>query len=503
MAGRMTKTLRHKKAGTQQPRNLPHFASRLFGAPLLIDERKLDAIIPIFERKLNGEPIEQNLSDDDYRESGGLSIDVANGIAVIPVIGTLVRRSSWLDAWSGLMSYSQIAENLETALSDARVKGILLQIDSCGGEAPGCFELCDLIYNARSQKPIWAIGDVDAMSAAYAILSSAERCYCAPRGHTGSIGVISVHLERSRQNEMMGLTYTVFRAGELKGEFNPFEQLTATAAQKQLASMERTRNVFVQTVSRNRATVSVQSALDTEGQWYDPEDAQELGLIDGIATFDDVFSQLAASLGAPPSQIQPPAQPEAPIEPEEIEPSETGAIDAATETGLTGDLTSEDDMTVQNQGGNGGNPPAAGTGTAPQPNTGAPNAGTAPQNTGTVVDFTQPEARAVEIAGLCKMSGHAGLAADFIMSNMSVPEVRQKLTDMNAERNGSELTNAQPGRSGGAAGGGGPLTLGSFVQSRPSDEAIASWQPHLRAAQRANPKFAAQLPQPATIGNGR
>lgn len=490
MAGRMTKSLRNGKDKPRQPRNMPHLASRLFDTPLLIDERKLDAIVPIFERKLNGEPLNQNLNGDDYRDSGDIDIDIANGIAVIPVIGTLIRRSTGMDAWSGLMSYPEIAENLECALNDARVKGILLQVDSCGGEAPGCFELCDQIFNARSKKPIWAHADVDAMSAAYAILSSCEQCYAAPRGHTASIGVISVHLERSRQNDMMGLTYTVFRAGERKGDFNPYEKLSAEAATKQVTSMDRTRTVFVETVARNRPNVSVQAALDTEGQWYDPEDALQLGLIDGISTFEKTFSDFATSLSVPADQIEAPEEPEALPEigdddddgpggpPDDDDKATT--VDEAAQTGLTGNLIEREiEMATQNGGAGGGNPPNP---PAPQ--------------TGSVVDFTQPEARAVEIAQLCKMAGFAASAPDFIIAGKSVPEVRAALTDMQAERSeaavtGGGIDNTQPGKSGGAANGGNGL--GGFIQRRTSDEAVASWTPHLKAAQATNPRFALKL----------
>lgn len=487
MAGRMTKSLKNKPSGRGV--DIPHLIGRFSDTPLLIDERKLANIVPVFEHKLFGQPLDQNLNDDDYRENGGFRIDLANGIAVIPIIGTLVRRSSWLDAWSGLMSYGEIQECIDNALSDARVKGILLQIDSCGGEAPGCFELCDYIYNARSQKPIWAHADVDAMSAAYAIMCSATQCYAAPRGHVASIGVISVHLERSRQNDAMGLTYTVFRAGERKGDFNPYEKLPPEAAQKQLASMERTRTVFVQTVSRNRPNVSAQAALDTEGQWYDPEDGLQLGLIDGIATFEKTFADFAASLNVPAAQIDAPTDDaERPIEPEEIEPHEddNAAIDEAAQSALTGQLATElNDMKTAENGGAGGN--GGGNPNPPAPPAGASN----------VVDFTQPEARAVEIAELCKMAGFSAEAPDFIISGKSVPEVRAALTNMQAERSAAAVTgdidNTQPGKSGGAGGGGNGL--GGFIQARPNADAVASWQPHLKAAQATNPRFAIQRNQ--------
>lgn len=483
MAGRMSKSAKNKAPNSaRQPRNIPHLASRLFDQPLLIDERKLETIIPIFERKMTGMPVDQNLSADDYREVGGYTVDVENGIAVVPVIGTLIRRSTWLDAWSGLQSYAEVQENIDAALNDARVKGVFLHIDSCGGESAGCFELCDFIFNSRSVKPIWAHADVDAMSAAYAIGCSAERFLAAPRGHVASIGVVSVHLERSRQNDMAGLTYTVFRAGERKADFNPYEKLPPEAAQKQLASMDRTRTVFVQTVSRNRAGISVQAALDTEGQWYDPEDGLELGLIDGIATFEQAFTQFAESLAVPPALVEPPKQPDAPVE-QEPEP----AIDPDDKTGLKGNQPSEEIMEPKDNGG------ASGSGSTP-PNPQQQQTG------GTVVDFTQPESRASEIASLCKMSGFPGSAPDFILSSMTVPEVRAKLTDMQAQRSeaavtGGDLNNQQPGKNGGAAAGGSAFAFGAVRMTQA--EALASWAPHFKTAQASNPRFAPrQVPQP-------
>src|SRR5215217_2169037 len=101
-------------------RDLPHLASRLFGTPLLVDSRKLDAIVPAFMRRLNG--------DDDEttgEPARNLESSMAGGIAVIPIIGTLVRRRTFLDAYSGLTSYAQIGDAMNEAMGDARVNAIL------------------------------------------------------------------------------------------------------------------------------------------------------------------------------------------------------------------------------------------------------------------------------------------------------------------------------------------------------------------------------------------
>lgn len=482
MAARIARTRTNSK---RRARNLPNLASRLFGTPLLIDERKLDAIVPVFLRKINGEPDEET-NPDDARETLEMSIDPQSGIAVIPVIGSIVRRQTWLDAWSGLTSYSEIAENLESALNDARVKAILFQIDSFGGEAAGCFELCDKIYKARSLKKIWGIADVDALSAGFGILSSCERVYATSRGSVASIGVISVHVERSQQNEMMGVTYTVFRAGERKGDFNPFEKLSTDAAIKLQSSIERTRQTFAETIARNRPGVTVQAALDTEGQWYDPEDAFPIGLIDGISTYEDAFSELLATIVTPVISIKAPEEPLMPVDnpdqPEDLPSSEKGNAmdpkDAPTTAAAPPAAAAE-------------TPPATPTPPAPPIAATAPVAPATPPATGAVVsldDARQPaETRAIEIAGLCKLAGFPEQAPDYIANtDLSVADVRTKLQTMRAEKDAG-IGNLSGFHAGGP---GGAMPAAGFV-SRPNSQALASWGDHFKAAQATNPKFAA------------
>src|SRR5205823_8367921 len=132
-----------------------------------------------FTRRLAGEPDQLDLAD--AARPSELSQNVY-GIAVIQAFGSLVRRKTGLQAYSGLTSYADLAAAFDSAVADGNVKAILLRIDSFGGEAGGCFELCDQIYQARKVKPVWAVADINAMSAAYAIGCSAERFYVAPSG---------------------------------------------------------------------------------------------------------------------------------------------------------------------------------------------------------------------------------------------------------------------------------------------------------------------------------
>ena len=119
-----------------------------------------------------------------------------NGIAIIPVVGTLVKRAGAIDAASGLLSYTAIETMIMEAATDPAVGGILLDVDSPGGEVGGVFDLADLIREAREAKPVYALAD-DAFSAAYLLASAADRIYLSQTGGVGSIGVIAVHVDES------------------------------------------------------------------------------------------------------------------------------------------------------------------------------------------------------------------------------------------------------------------------------------------------------------------
>ena len=138
--------------------DLPYLASRLSGTPLLIARPKLEVILGVVARKMAGDTLATPPPTTlDVSMSGGFQI--LEGIAVLPVLGTLVRRSSYIGAASGLTSYHDIEAMAEQAFTDPQVRAVLLEIDSSGGEAGGVFDLAQRLRQLAqsSGKPLWAI----------------------------------------------------------------------------------------------------------------------------------------------------------------------------------------------------------------------------------------------------------------------------------------------------------------------------------------------------------
>jgi signal peptide peptidase SppA len=273
--------------------NLPHIAARVFDTPLLMNRAKLDTILGILMPRLQGAglPAAQNPQSSDGQTT-------PDGIAVIPVFGTLVQRASGLEAQSGLTSYSTISQSLSDALNDSSIKGILLDIDSPGGEASGVFDLAQQIFAARKVKPIWAVADEEAFSAAYAIAAAASKVFIPRTGGIGSIGVIAVHLDQSKADEQDGYQYTAIYAGAHKNDLSPHQPLSDPARATLQNEVDRVYSLFVGDIAKMRG-LSTDAVKATEAQLYFGDDAVKAGLADQVGNLNDALVKMTRSLQRP------------------------------------------------------------------------------------------------------------------------------------------------------------------------------------------------------------
>jgi signal peptide peptidase SppA len=216
-------------------------------------------------------------------------------IAVVPVLGPMVKRGSFLDALFGFGNYEDVQARFDAAVADPSIDAIMLEIDSPGGEAAGAFDLADRIFAARSSKPVWAIANDNAFSAAYAIGSAADKLFLTRTGGVGSIGVLAAHVDQSGYDEKQGVKVTTLFAGSRKNDFNAHEPLSEDAAGFLQAEVNRLYGMFVDTVSRNRS-LSADAIRTTEAALFFGDDAVKAGLADGVGTFESAIQSLANTL---------------------------------------------------------------------------------------------------------------------------------------------------------------------------------------------------------------
>ncbi|MCW7542099.1 S49 family peptidase [Aquabacterium sp. A7-Y] len=390
--------------------SLPHLASRLYGTPLLIARPKLDVILAVLGSRIGLPETDAVVPLLPPKQA----VPPAPGIAVIPIHGTLVRRTMGLEAASGLTSYAEIAGWLDAALADPDVKGILLDIDSPGGEAGGVFELAGRIRAASRTKPVWAHANDAAFSAAYAIGSAARRLTLSQTAGVGSIGVIALHVDQSVKDAKDGLAYRAVYAGHHKNDFSPHAPLTPEAASALQAEVDRLYAIFVASVAQMRS-LSEEAVRSTEARLLFGEDAVAAGLADGVAGFDEVVSDFTSHLSPLLRRATGPSRSAtaSPLSP-------TSHLHKDPTLNIHEHMAPPEDSAAQAAGT--GEPSPAVAPVAPLPATAGVSA----------ADATRHEAQA--IAELCLIAGAPERTAEFLAAGFSQEKVRRTLLDARADQ---------------------------------------------------------------------
>lgn len=271
----------------------PRLAGCLYGVPLMIHPDKLSVIEAVF-RNYNGSSgnitvdadvtkVNTAISSAGGRTAGKNYFLSEGGIAVIPVMGTMVQRADSLDAMSGFTSYTSIDRLMSSAVDDPDVKGILLEFDTPGGEVNGLFDFADEIKAISKVKPVWGIANEAAYSAGYAMASACDKLYMPRTAGVGSIGVVAMHIDQSKRDSAQGYSFTPIFAGEKKVDGTIHAPLSDTALADLQARVDQLYDIFVQTVAKNRG-IDEKAVRDTKAGLLYADDAVSQGYVDGIAT---------------------------------------------------------------------------------------------------------------------------------------------------------------------------------------------------------------------------
>ena len=292
-------------------RNYPHLATRLFNVPIAMTPHKAEIVMAALADRFGimrlfrqgGEAL--MLADGGARtfleEAGGSGpakykpYDVFEGVARIPIEGTLVHKLGTLEPFSGMTGYDGIRAMLSMAFEDSAVRAIMLDIDSPGGEVAGCFDLVDAIYFARGSKPIWAVLTESAYSAAYAIASAADRIIVPRTGGTGSVGVICMHVDMSQALSKAGIDVTLIHYGALKADGNEFNPLPKAARARFQADVDAMGDIFVETVARNR-DLTPRHVRSTQARTFLGAPGVEIGFADAVMSPNEAFASLVYKL---------------------------------------------------------------------------------------------------------------------------------------------------------------------------------------------------------------
>lgn len=214
-------------------------------------------------------------------------------IALLALQGPLTARG--LRSWGREVSpgMDRFRSALNAAVADPNVAAIVIDVDSPGGTYTGTPETASAVRAAAAVKPVIAVTETMAASAAYFIASQATEIVVAPSAEVGSIGVLSVHMDMSKMLEDFGIKTTIVRSRPGKADTNPYEPLSEEALASIQASVNEADAEFLAAVAKGRNT-SVANVRETfgQGRMVGAREAVRLGMADRVATLPEVLAGL-------------------------------------------------------------------------------------------------------------------------------------------------------------------------------------------------------------------
>jgi len=217
-------------------------------------------------------------------------------VAVIPLQGMITPKASILSLlFGGGGGLGVFRSQLREAIASDEVGSIVINVDSPGGRLDLVTETAAEIRAAGEEKPVIAVANTMAASAAYWLASQANELVVTPSGQVGSVGVYCVHEDWSSWNEKFGIDISYIFSGDRKVDGNPDEPLSDEAREYLQARVDSGREQFAADVAKGRdvSTAVVKGEQFGEGLMFSAKDAVKQGMADRVETLEAAIAKLA------------------------------------------------------------------------------------------------------------------------------------------------------------------------------------------------------------------
>lgn len=231
----------------------------------------------------------------DDEEEDAVSLRSSDGVAVFHIRGPLLSSGDWITRLFGWSDHAMVGQVADALRQDSRVRGVVLAFDSPGGDVQGMAEAAEKIERLAAAKPVYAVANHNAYSAAYALAAPAERIYVSRAGGVGSIGVVVAHVDQSQRDHAAGLKVTFLHHGDKKVDGNPHEPLSDRARADLQAEVDQLGQAFVDHVARYRG-LSPQEVAAQEAGVFLGSAAVEAGMADEVGTVEDARRAMVEQL---------------------------------------------------------------------------------------------------------------------------------------------------------------------------------------------------------------
>lgn len=255
-----------------------------------LDRKLIDRELSIrqFEkeyRKRFGKPFDELVVDaaNYLNDTGGMKPHgLGDRVAVITIDGMIVGSSIANMGDGEGTDVASVRQAVDAALDDAKVKAIVLRIDSPGGEALAASSMLELLEEAARKKPLVASMSGSAASGGYMVALAANKIYAEPLTVTGSIGVFALKPDFSALLEKTGIHREVLTRGRFADAYTPFKPFDDAAFTKFVATTGHIYEEFTGKVAKRRHLTPEQLEAVAGGRVWSGKRAVEVGLVDKL-----------------------------------------------------------------------------------------------------------------------------------------------------------------------------------------------------------------------------
>jgi protease-4 len=219
--------------------------------------------------------------------------DAQQKILLLNVEGVIAEGSGI----SGAFSASSFISQLNQAIEDDEVAGVVIRVDSPGGTVVHSEEIHDkLIEVKKSGKPIVVSMGATAASGGYYISAPADIIVAGPSTLTGSLGVIFSIPNFEKAADWIGYSETRIKSGDMKDIGNPLKTMTEQERQVFQTLVDESYNQFVDVIAKGRNITKTDVLKLADGRIYSGKQALKLKLVDKLGYLEDAIEEMAKKI---------------------------------------------------------------------------------------------------------------------------------------------------------------------------------------------------------------
>ena len=260
---------------------------------LLDEEEFFEAL----EEELESEEL-RRLSAKSYAQRANRAVSGPT-IALMHAVGSIVSGESSADPFTGApttLGSETFSAQLKRLRNDERIAGVILRIDSPGGDAVASEQMLRAVRRLSAEKPTVVSMSNMAASGGYYIASAPDVPIVAyPGTYTGSIGVITVHINLRELYDKLGISKESISRGRFAGMFTDYRALTDEERSKVREYVDSIYETFLRRVAEGRDEDANSIREVAEGRVWIGSQAAENGLVDQLGGYGVAIDLLKAA----------------------------------------------------------------------------------------------------------------------------------------------------------------------------------------------------------------